>query len=68
MKGDAANIAAITGDLCGVEGIKVALKDLLARWAQHRSDRRQDGAALLAGRRDGKCVCSTPGLAGIEDG
>lgn len=65
LKGDAAKIGAIAGDLCDVEGLKAAL-DLLRGLGVANTDCRQDGAALgLSGQR-GEYLFNTT-IMGIED-
>ncbi len=65
LKGDAAKIGAIAGDLSDAEGLKAAL-DLLRVLGVANTDCRQDGAAIgLSGQR-GEYLFNTT-IMGIED-
>ncbi len=65
LKGDAAKIGAIAGDLNDAEGLKAAL-DLLRGLGVTNTDCRQDGAAIgLSGQRGEYLFNST--IMGIED-
>ena len=65
LKGDAAKIGAIAGDLSDAEGLKAAL-DLLRGLGVANTDCRQDGAAIgLSGQR-GEYLFNTT-IMGIED-
>ena len=65
LKGDAARIGAIAGDLSDAEGLKAAL-DLLRGLGVANTDCRQDGAAIgLSGQR-GEYLFNTT-IMGIED-
>jgi NADH-quinone oxidoreductase subunit G len=65
LKGDAAKIGAIAGDLCDVEGLKAAL-DILRSLGVANTDCRQDGAAIGTSGQRGEYLFNTS-IMGIED-
>jgi NADH-quinone oxidoreductase subunit G len=65
LKGDAAKIGAIAGDLCDAEGLKAAL-DLLRSLGVANTDCRQDGAAIATSGQRGEYLFNTT-IMGIED-
>jgi NADH-quinone oxidoreductase subunit G len=65
LKGDAAKIGAIAGDLCDAEGLKAAL-DVLRGLGVANTDCRQDGAAIGNSRQRGEYLFNTS-IMGIED-
>jgi NADH-quinone oxidoreductase subunit G len=65
LKGDAAKIGAIAGDLCDGEGLKAAL-DLLRSLGVANTDCRQDGAGFGASGQRGEYLFNTT-IMGIED-
>jgi NADH-quinone oxidoreductase subunit G len=65
LKGDAAKIGAIAGDLCDSEGLKAAL-DMLRGLGVANTDCRQDGAAIATSGQRGEYLFNTS-IMGIED-
>jgi NADH-quinone oxidoreductase subunit G len=65
LKGDAAKIGAIAGDLCDAEGLKAAL-DTLRSLGVANTDCRQDGAAIATSGQRGEYLFNTS-IMGIED-
>ncbi len=65
LKGDAAKIGAIAGDLCDAEGLKAAL-DVLRGLGVANTDCRQDGAAIGTSGQRGEYLFNTS-IMGIED-
>jgi NADH-quinone oxidoreductase subunit G len=65
LKGDAAKIGAIAGDLSDAEGLKAAL-DLLRGLGVANTDCRQDGAAIGMSGQRGEYLFNTT-IMGIED-
>jgi NADH-quinone oxidoreductase subunit G len=65
LKGDAAKIGAIAGDLCDAEGLKAAL-DVLRSLGVTNTDCRHDGAAIGNSGQRGEYLFNTS-IMGIED-
>jgi NADH-quinone oxidoreductase subunit G len=65
LKGDAAKIGAIAGDLCDAEGLKAAL-DLLRAHGVANTDCRQNGAPVGQSGQRGEYLFNTS-IMGIED-
>ena len=65
LRGDAAKIGAIAGDLCDAEGLKAAF-DVLRGLGVANTDCRQDGAAIATSGQRGEYLFNTS-IMGIED-